>query len=206
MEQIFLVHDLPKETVTVIMMLYRSTKVKVRSPDGDTNFFDIVVTLAPYLFIICLDYILKMLIDLIKENGFTLKKARSRRYPVETIMDVNYADNIALLANTQAKSQLPSLEEAADGIGHHVNADKTKYMSFDQEGAISILNGGPLKFYGSSISFTESNVIMHLMKAGTTIHRLSIIWKSDVFDKIKKRFLPSSSCVNPIVGIIAHER
>ena len=47
------------------MILYRNTKVKLRSPDGDTDYFDIVVgvlqgyTLAPYLFIICLDYMLK---------------------------------------------------------------------------------------------------------------------------------------------------
>ena len=60
-------------------------KAIVHSPDGDTDFFDIVArllqenTLAPYLFIICLDYILWTLIDWMKENGFTLKKnARSR--------------------------------------------------------------------------------------------------------------------------------
>ena len=53
---------LPKETVTAIMILYKNMKVKVHSPDEDTDFFDIVVgvlqgdTLAPYLFIICLDY------------------------------------------------------------------------------------------------------------------------------------------------------
>ena len=48
-----------KKPVAAIMMLYRNTKVKVRSLDGDTDYFDIVVgilqgdTLAPYLFIIC---------------------------------------------------------------------------------------------------------------------------------------------------------
>ena len=57
-EQILLTYGLPKETVTAIMMLYRNTKVKVHSLDGDTNYFDIVAgvlqgdTLAPYLFII----------------------------------------------------------------------------------------------------------------------------------------------------------
>ena len=30
------------ETIAAIMMLYKNTKVKVRSPDGDTNYFDIV--------------------------------------------------------------------------------------------------------------------------------------------------------------------
>ena len=55
MEQILLAYGLPKETVAAIMILYRDTKVKVRSPDGDTEYFDIVAgvlqgdTLAPYL-------------------------------------------------------------------------------------------------------------------------------------------------------------
>ena len=42
MEQILLAFGLPKETIAVIMMLYRKKKVKVRSPDGDTDYFDIV--------------------------------------------------------------------------------------------------------------------------------------------------------------------
>ena len=60
MEQILLAYGLPKETVATIMMLYRNTKVKVRSPDEDTDDFNIVAgvlpedTLAPYLFIFCL--------------------------------------------------------------------------------------------------------------------------------------------------------
>ena len=42
MEQILLAYGLPKETVAAIMILYRNTKVKVRSPDGDTEYFIIV--------------------------------------------------------------------------------------------------------------------------------------------------------------------
>ena len=47
---------------------------------GDTEYFDIVAgvlqgnTLAPYLFIICLDYVLRISIDIIRENGFELTK------------------------------------------------------------------------------------------------------------------------------------
>ena len=135
------------------MMLYRNTKVKVRSSDGDTDYFDIVTgvlqgdTLAPYLFIICLDYVLSMSIDRIKENGFKLTKGRSRRYPGQTITDADYVDDIALLANTpaQAETLLHSLERAAAGIGFHVNAHKTEYMCFNQGGDISTLNGRSLK-------------------------------------------------------------
>ena len=42
LEQILLANGLPKETVTAIMMLYRNTKVKVRSSDGDTDYFNVV--------------------------------------------------------------------------------------------------------------------------------------------------------------------
>ena len=43
MEQILLAYGIPKETVATIMILYRNTEVKVRSQDGDTDYFDIVV-------------------------------------------------------------------------------------------------------------------------------------------------------------------
>ena len=96
MEQILLAYGLPKETVAAIMILYRNTNVKVRSPGGDTDYFDIVAgvlqgdTLAPYLFIICLDYVLRTSIDKIKENSFKPTKKRSRRYSAKTITDADY--------------------------------------------------------------------------------------------------------------------
>ena len=93
------------------MILYGNTKVKVRLLDGNTEFFDIVAgvlqgnTLALYLFIICLDYVLRTLIDKIKENGFEVAKKRSRSYPAKTITDTDYADDIASLANTPKPPQ-----------------------------------------------------------------------------------------------------
>ena len=139
MEQILLAYGIPKETVAAITILYRNTKVKVRSPDGDTEYFDIAAgvlqgdTLALYLFIICLDYVLRTSIDKIRENGFELTKKRGRRYPAKTITDADYADDIAILANTpdQAETLLHSLEQAATGIGLYVNAHKTEYMCYN---------------------------------------------------------------------------
>ena len=84
MEQILLAYGIPKETVAAITILYRNTKVKVRSPDGDTEYFDIVAgvlqgdTLAPYLFIICLDYVLRTSIDKIRENSIELKEKKQK--------------------------------------------------------------------------------------------------------------------------------
>ena len=65
------------------------------------------------------------MIDKIKENGFELTKKRSRRYPAKTITDADYADDIAILANTpnQAETLLHSLEQATTGIGLHVKTE-----------------------------------------------------------------------------------
>ena len=69
-----------------------------------------------------------------KDNGFKLTKERSRRYPAHTIVDTDYADDIALLAKapTQAETLVHSLEWAAADIGLHVNADKTEYLCFKE--------------------------------------------------------------------------
>ena len=164
MEKILFPYGLPKETVAAIMLLYKNTIVCI-SPDGDTDYFGIVAgvpqgdTLSPYLFIICLDYVLRMYIDIMKNNGFKLAKERSRRYPAQTIRDADYADDIALLANTPAQTEtlLHSLERSVAGLGLHVNAHKMEYMCFNQRD-IATLNGSSQKlvdkftYLGNSVS------------------------------------------------------
>ena len=134
---------LKKVTITMILhilctlrLIKKHTKVKVRSPDVDTDYFDIVAgvlqgdPLAPYLFIICLEYLLRTSIDIMKDNGCKMVKKINRRYPAQTITDADYADDIALLTNTpaQAETLLHRLERVAAGIGLHVNANKTEYI------------------------------------------------------------------------------
>ena len=111
MEQILLANGRPKETVAAIMMLYRNTKVNVHSPDGDTDYFDFVAGVlqgdisGPYLFIICLNYVLRTSLDKMKDNGFKLTKERSIRYHAQTIMNADYADDIVLLDNIPALAE-----------------------------------------------------------------------------------------------------
>ena len=100
----------------------------------------------------------------------------------------------AILANTPAwpESFLHSLERAAGGIGPHVNAHKTEYICFNQRSNISALNGSSLKlvdeftYLGSSVSSTEKDINTGLAKAWTAIYSLSVIWKSDLTDEIKR--------------------
>ena len=61
-----------------------------------------------------------------KNYDCKLTKEKSKRYSAQIITDVNYADDIALLANTpaQAETLLHSLEKAAAGTGLHINTHK----------------------------------------------------------------------------------
>ena len=67
-------------------------------------------------------------------------------------------------------------------------------MCYNQTGDISTLDGTSLKlvdkftYLGSSISSTEKDIDTRLTKAWTAIDRLSITWKSDLTDKMKRSF------------------
>ena len=69
-----------------------------------------------------------------------------------------------------------------------------EYTCFNQRGDIFTLTGRPLKlvdkftYQGSSVSSTEKDINVQQAKTWTAIDRLSIIWKSDLTDKIKRTF------------------
>ena len=125
MKEILSAYGIPKETVDAIMIMYQDTQSMVRSPDGDTDFFDISAgvlqgnTLAPYIFIICLDYVLRKALDKNNELGFTLAKRKSKRYPAMKITNADYADDLAVLADIlkDATFLLHSIERTAKEIG-----------------------------------------------------------------------------------------
>ena len=123
-----------------------------------------------------------------KKNDFKLRKERSRRYPTKTITDADYADDIAILANSPAQAE--TLLRSASGRGLHGNAHKTEYMCFNQTGDISTENGNSLKlvdeftYQGSSVLSTETDIDTRLAKAWTAIE----VWKSDLTDKMKRSF------------------
>ena len=67
-------------------------------------------------------------------------------------------------------------------------------MCYNQTGDITTLDGASLKlvdkftYLGSSVSSTKKDIDTRLTKAWTAIDRLSIIWKSDLTDKMKQSF------------------
>ena len=77
--QILLAHNLPKETVTAIMMLYKNTKVTVRSSDGNTDVFNILQgsTQAPYM-LINLPILRSTNVNKTNKSSFTMEKGKKR--------------------------------------------------------------------------------------------------------------------------------
>ena len=71
-------------------------------------------------------------------------------------------------------------------------------MSFNQRGDISTLNVSSLKlvvkfaYLGSSVSSTETDINTRRTKAWIAIDKLSVIWKSDLTDKIKRSFFQAA--------------
>ena len=71
-------------------------------------------------------------------------------------------------------------------------------MYYNQTGDISTLDWTPLKlidkltYLGSSVASTEKDIDTRLTKAWTAINRLSIIWKSDLTDKMKRSFFQAA--------------
>ena len=71
-------------------------------------------------------------------------------------------------------------------------------MCYNQTGNISTLDGSSLKlvdkftYLRSSVSSTEKDIDTRLMKAWTATNVLSIIWKSDLTDKMKRSFFQAA--------------
>ena len=71
-------------------------------------------------------------------------------------------------------------------------------MCYNHTGDISTLDGTSLKlvdkftYLGSSVSSTEKDIDTRLTKVWTAIDRLSIIWKSDLTDKMKRSFFQAA--------------
>ena len=124
--------------------MYVNTLAVVITPEGEMEQFPIDTSvlqgdpLAPFLFIICLNYTLRWAIT--DSDGLTLKHCRSSRHPAVVLPDLDYADDIALLENSikSAQDLLICVEKACQDVGLFLNAPKTKYMYLKAQTTLAI--------------------------------------------------------------------
>ena len=205
MLKILKAYGIPPQIVQAIAKLYEGTRARVVSPDGETDFFNVLAgvlqgdTLAPYLFAIVVDYLMRKAINgMDEELGFTLRPRRSRRVPPITITDLDFADDIALLCNEihQAQELLKRVEEEAARVGLHVNAKKTEHMTFNQDqpqNMIYAINEALIKlvenfkYLGGNMKGSEYDIKIRKALAWVACHNLRSIWSSSLKKSIKIR-------------------
>jgi len=90
--------------------------------------------LAPFLFIVVLDFVLRKALEGKEDRlGLTLQPRQSRRIGPQTITDLNFADDIALLGDSSQRCRgiTTSSRDTALKVGLGMNAKKTKAMVFN---------------------------------------------------------------------------
>ena len=204
MMRILKAYNIPPKLLAVIEKMYENTRAKVISPDGETDFFEIKAgvlqgdTLAPYLFAIVLDFVLrKTFTGRETELGFKLQRQRSRRVPAIVVTDLDFADDLALLCEEieQAQEVLLRLETEAENVGLFCNAKKTEVQAFNQEQSVEIRakDGETLKvvdnfkYLGAWTKSSESDISVRKALAWTACHKLRRVWSSKLRRQIKER-------------------
>lgn len=137
-------YGIPSNIVQAIQAIYKNSKSAVLVEGKQTAEFDVTTgvlqgdTLAPFLFIIVMDYVLNRAQAQHKANcnsgGFVTKRSNGRRHPEEAIFDLDFADDIALLegAFDRAQFQLNTIADNARMVGLEINIKKTEALTNQQ--------------------------------------------------------------------------
>ena len=214
MFEILSLYGIPEEMISAIKVLYTDTSSSILSSDGETESFSIKAgilqgdTLAPFLFIIVVDYVLRMSVDTIKNKGFEIKPRKSSRYPAEYLTDTDFADDIALISESlvNAQSLLQSLEQASNCVGLYLNETKTEYVNrcnTDSDFVIKTINNTLLQmvsdyvYLGSYISSSEKDFLTRKGKAWAACNAMNKIWSSDLDNDFKLKIFKAT--VEPIL-------
>lgn len=203
MFKILKAYGVPPNLLKTIIAMYTNTTAKVISPDGETDLFEINMgvlqgdTLAPFLFVIVLDYAMRKAIQGKEENyGFTIEPRKSRRIPAKTITDLDFADDIALISDliSEAQDLLLAVEKECNAVGLHINAPKTKFMSFNipEEFELKLGDGTVIgraltekkeqdfKYLGSWMDTSSKDLKIRKALTWVALNKMDKIWSSSL--------------------------
>ena len=153
-------------------------------------------TLAPYLFIITVDYCMRQAIKSHPKYGFTINPAKSKRIKADKINDLKFADDIALMADSteEAADLMRAVKRVLCNIGLNISESKTKYMAENMEpGYIQSLSGKYIgkaenfNYLGLRIGSIEEDIQVQKAQAWTACHKFQKVWTSDFDRNIKIR-------------------
>jgi hypothetical protein len=205
-EAILYAYQVPVELVQAVMSIYHGAKAGLRDSEGqvsDDTTFNLSVgvlqgdTLAPYLFVIVMDFVLRTAMN--DSCGILIKKktgtARRPITPDLYITDLDFADDIVLFGSSISYAQklLNNLEKAALKVGLKINDKKTEYILVGDWGkrvqkSIKVSSGtlkrvDDYKYLGSWLLNSTADFKIRKDLAWTAIKKLYKVWRSDVIER-----------------------
>ena len=209
MFKILKAYGIPPRVLNAIKAMYTGTRAKVVTEHGDSDEVEITAgvlhgdTLAPFLFVITLDYALRKAINgKGADLGFTLSPRKSRRHPAKALADLDFADDIVLLSDdiTRAQALLTLVEKECLKIGLTSNAKKTKVMSVNLPlTALQSANAIPLetvddfKYLGSWVNSTNQDIRVRKAMAWKALNGMNVVWRSSLSRDLKIRFFRATN-------------
>ena len=211
LNSILAAYGIPQKLNNAIMALYYGAKAVVTTKDGEADPFELSAgvlqgdTLAPYLFVLVVDYILRLAIP---DNtcGFTISPrvgTRSRTtLPAYAVSDLDFADDIALLSHNHvdAQSLLTAVEQEALPAGLKINRKKTEYMlvgDFKSDPGLTVIEGpiarvDDFKYLGSWVVSSRKDFEVRRAQAWQTCKQMYRVWQSSVSRKMKVRLFQAT--------------
>ena len=207
MERVLALYHVPSELVELIMMMYRGSAAVVKTKDGESTPIPLSVgvlqgdTLAPYLFIIMVDYVMRNSVDshqhLFYQTVFGSKRSTSRGPKDEFMTDLNFADDIVLFPSSfeNAQTILNKFIKVAATVGLRLNISKTEYLQvgdWKNESGFIMVNNTPLKkvedykYLGSWIFGSEKDMRVRIALAWKANTKLAKIWKCEYLSRSLK--------------------
>ena len=198
-EAILAAYNVPASLIAAIMSLYHGARAKVRfAPDKFTDFISLSVgvlqgdTLAPYLFVIVLDWVLSSAI-VVDDLGIQLTRRIGTRTrttkPASYLTDLDFADDIMLTSDSAAKAQsmLSAIEATALKVGLRINLSKTEFLlvgAWTEPVTISLASGSikqvsDFKYLGSWLMDCSKDFEVRKALAWNAAIKLVKIWKNN---------------------------
>ena len=179
-------YRIPSKIISLVKNTYEGTNCRILHEGGLTESFSIKsgvrqgCLLSPFLFLLAVDWIMKE-----KTTG---SRNGIQWTLVDQLEDLDFADDLALLAHThtQMQAKTTELEAVSSKLGLKINTDKTKTIRINSNASeqIMINNLGiedvtSFTYLGSVINITggtDEDVLARIGKARSAFNTLASIW------------------------------
>ena len=205
-------YGIPQTLVDAIQVLYTNSSSAVMVDGSLSASFNVTTgvlqgdVLAPFLFIILVDYLLGKASE--PDTGVMTCPRKSSRYPAKILNDLDFADDIALLESsiTRAQSQLTRTADAAADLGLVISAPKTEFMTINchpqpllQVYGNLIKHVTDFKYLGSMMGSSASDMKRRRALAWTAFWKLERLWRNNTIPVATKVKLFNTTCVTVLL-------